>query len=282
MPSFLFTFNLKKDMNPIQLKQRIDFYNDLTRNARFTFTEYAIAVNDVVQEFIFENLGDKENRNPKNFQWINRINDQLYNLIKTTSPALVAGTAITNKYYTSKVSTISFPVDYSDFVAFNLVVDGLTVYGRSTSFNKLQPMLKDSFRHPTNDNVWYNWNSTGLTIYYNGTASAASLIYLRSTTDYSIGQEANLIDGPVLLSAGSYYATAPSVYNGVSYQIGSVITGGFTLSSGQVIPVSVTSPVDLPSQVHEEIAKRASVRMLIASGNYPSAQAVQSEASKTV
>jgi hypothetical protein len=282
MPSFLFTFNLKKDMNPIQLKQRIDFYNDLTRNARFTFTEYAIAVNDVVQEFIFENLGDKENRNPKNFQWIDRINDQLYTLIKTATPALVAGTAITNKYYTTKVSTLAFPNDYSDFVALNLIIDGLTVYGRPTSFNKLQPLLRDSFKHPTSDNIFYNWNSTGLSIYYNGTASAASLIYIKGAVDYSIGQEANLIDGPVLLSAGSYYATAPSVYNGVSYQIGSVITGGFTLSSGQVIPVSVTSPIDLPSQVHEEIAKRASVKMLIASGNYPSAQAVQSEASKTV
>ena len=282
MPSFLFTFNLKKDMNPIQLKQRIDFYNDLTRNARFTFTEYAIAVNDVVQEFIFENLGDKENRNPKNFQWIDRINDQLYTLIKTATPALVAGTAITNKYYTTKVSTLAFPNDYSDFVALNLIIDGLTVYGRPTSFNKLQPLLRDSFKHPTSDNIFYNWNSTGLSIYYNGTASAASLVYIKGTVDYSIGQEANLIDGPVLLSAGSYYATAPSVYNGVSYQIGSVITGGFTLSSGQVIPVSVTSPIDLPSQVHEEIAKRASVKMLIASGNYPSAQAVQSEASKTV
>lgn len=282
MPSFLFTFNLKKDMNPIQLKQRIDFYNDLTRNARFTFTEYAIAVNDVVREFILENLGDKENRNPKNFQWIDRINDQLYNLIKTSTPALVAGTAITNKYYTTKVSTLAFPNDYSDFVGLNLIINGLTVYGRPTSFNKLQPMLRDSFRHPTDDNVFYNWNDTGLTIYYNGTASSASLVYIKDPVNYSIGQEANLIDGPILLSAGSYYATAPSVYNGVSYQIGDVITGGFTLSSGQVILVSVTSPVDLADQVHEEIAKRASVKMLIASGNYPSAQAVQTEAAKSV
>jgi hypothetical protein len=282
MPSFLFTFNLKKDMNPIQLKQRIDFYNDLTRNARFTFTEYAIAVNDVVREFILENLGDKENRNPKNFQWIDRINDQLYNLIKTSTPALVPGTAITNKYYTTKVSTLAFPNDYSDFVGLNLIINGLTVYGRPTSFNKLQPMLRDSFRHPTDDNVFYNWNATGLTIYYNGTASSASLVYIKDPVNYSIGQEANLIDGPILLSAGSYYATAPSVYNGVSYQIGDVITGGFTLSSGQVILVSVTSPVDLADQVHEEIAKRASVKMLIASGNYPSAQAVQTEAAKSV
>lgn len=282
MPSFLFTFNLKKDMNPIQLKQRIDFYNDLTRNARFTFTEYAIAVNDVVREFILENLGDKENRNPKNFQWIDRINDQLYNLIKTSAPALVAGAAITNKYYTTKVSTLAFPNDYSDFVGLNLIINGLTVYGRPTSFNKLQPMLRDSFRHPTDDSIFYNWNATGLTIYYNGTASSASLVYIKDPVNYSIGQEANLIDSPMLLSAGSYYATAPSVYNGVSYQIGDVITGGFTLSSGQVIPVSVTSPVDLADQVHEEIAKRASVKMLIASGNYPSAQAVQTEAAKSV
>lgn len=282
MPSFLFTFNLKKDMNPIQLKQRIDFYNDLTRNARFTFTEYAIAVNDVVREFILENLGDKENRNPKNFQWIDRINDQLYNLIKTSAPTLVPGTAITNKYYTTKVSTLAFPNDYSDFVGLNLIINGLTVYGRPTSFNKLQPMLRDSFRHPTDDSIFYNWNATGLTIYYNGTASSASLVYIKDPVNYSIGQEANLIDSPMLLSAGSYYATAPSVYNGVSYQIGDVITGGFTLSSGQVIPVSVTSPVDLADQVHEEIAKRASVKMLIASGNYPSAQAVQTEAAKSV
>ena len=271
-------------MNPIQLKNRIDFYNNLTRNARFNFDEYAMAVNDVVQEFIFENLGDKENRNPKNFQWVDRINDQLFTLIATDTPTLVAGTPIVNKYYSTNVDTADFPADYNDFIALSLIVDGYTVYGRPTTFNKLNPMLGDSFRHPDENNVWYNWNDAGLTIYSKGTVSECNLTYIRDAVDFSIGQESNLIDAPnTLTNAVQYYATTPALYGTTTYQIGDVITGnGTALLSGQVIPVSVTSPVDLPAQAHEEIAKRASARMLLTRSNYPAAQAVDMAASKSV
>lgn len=271
-------------MNAVQTKQRIDFYLNLTQNARFNFSEYAMAVNDVIQEFIFDNLGDKENRNPKNFQWIDRINDQLYTLIKTATPTPSAGTAITNQYYTSLPSTITYPTDYSDFISLTFIVDGYTVWGRPITFNKLQPMLADSFRHPTNSKIYYNWNATGFTFYRanSGSLTNCTLTYIKQATDFSIGQESQLVTG-VLTNAAVYYATEVSVYSGTTYQIGATITGtGASLTSGAAILASNTSPIDLPAQTHEEIAKRAAARMLQNVGDYQGAQAVLAAAEQSV
>lgn len=269
-------------MNAIQLKQRVDFYLDMTRAGRFLFAEYNVAVNDTIEKFVSETLGDASHRTPENFQWVQQLRDDLFTLIKVTAPSLSSGTAITTPYYTTGVSTFTNPADYYGFVSVSAIISGKTIYGRPTNYNELLPLLEDSFRHPSDVKIYYNENSTGFTVYRGSTApTSASLTYIKTPATYSCGAESQLINGGpavTLTNAATYYATEISVYNGVTYQVGATITGSGVqvLSSGQVILASNTTPCDLPDRVHEEIAKRAAATMLLATANYPAAQAVNS------
>lgn len=273
-------------MNAVQSKQRIDFYNDLTRSARFLFTEYSMAVNDSIVEFVKEQMGDAANRTLENFQWNQRIRDNLYTLIKSSNPTVTAGTAITNKYFSVLPSTFPVPADYDQFISLMCLIDGYTIYARPTSFNEIGPLLQDSFKHPTNELPYYNDNvlGTGMTIWRanSGTFTSATLTYLKYPIDFSLGQESNVISaGGTLTNTLIYYAEETSVYNGATFQIGASITGtGAALTSGSVILSTLTSPIDLPPTVHEEICKRASAKMLLTIQAYDSSAAVNSEAQK--
>lgn len=268
-------------MNAVQTLNRISFYNDVTRNARYSFAEIIMAVNDAIFDFIDEKIGKPQNRTPENFQLIQLIREDIHTLITTANPTVTNGTVITNRYYSITPSHINFPADYYTFVTLNMLIDGYTDYSRPTTYNENGPLFKDSFRHPTNTKTYFNEDSTGLKIYrgVGGTVTSSTLEYLRNPVDFTIGTEANLITtGGTLTNALAYLATEISVYNGTTYTIGATITGtGAALTSGQVILTSNTVPIDLPSKTHEEIARRASVILLKNSGAYPSAQAVESQ-----
>jgi len=252
-------------MNAIQLKNTVDFYLDLTRAARLTFAEYNIAINNTIEKFVYDLMGDPQQRTPDNFQWVGQIRDDLYTLIKSATPTLSSGTSITTPYYTVGVSTYQNPADYYAFVRLNVITSGKTIYARPTSENEIGPLLEDSFRHPTDVKVFYTENSAGVTIYRGSTApTSASLTYIKTPATFSCGAETQLISaGATLTNALTYYATEVSVYNGVTYQVGAAITGtGASLTSGQVILSSNVVTCDLPDRTHEEIALRSAIRML--------------------
>lgn len=255
-------------MNAIQLKEKVDFYLDMTRAARFTFAEYNIAVNDTIEKFTAETLGSPDHRTPENFQWVQQLRDDLYTLIKTNSPTLTGATSITTPYYTTGVTTFPFPTDYYGFVSLTSIISAKTIYARPTNYNELGPLLEDSFRRPSDVKIYFNENATGISMYRGSTTpTSAILTYIKTPATYSCGAETQLINGGpavTLTNAATYYATEVSTYNGVVYQIGATITGSGAqlLTAGQVIAVSNTVDCDLPSRTHEEIALRAAIRML--------------------
>jgi hypothetical protein len=265
---------------------RADFYLDTTRNGRFFFSDYNKAFRDAIQVFIDKMLGDKENRDPENFQWNQQIRDSLYNLITVSTPTITNGAVINNKYYSVTPSTFPLPADYHNFISLNVLIDSFTNYSRPTNFNELGPLLRDSFRHPTNQKTYYNETSTGFTVWrgVGGTFSTATLTYLRAPADFSVGAESQLIvpGGAVLTNGLSYIAVEISVQNSVTYQIGDQFTAvGTALTSGLVILASNTVPIDLPPSTHEEIAKMAAQIMLLTTSNYTASQAVESEVAKS-
>ena len=69
-------------MNAIQIDNRIEFYLDATRNARYPRTEKSGAVNDAIKKFIDYNFGDADGRNPNSFEFTQQQRDNLYTLIK--------------------------------------------------------------------------------------------------------------------------------------------------------------------------------------------------------
>lgn len=270
-------------MNAIELKNRVDFYLDMTRVPRFTFAEYNIAVNDTIEKFVSEMVGDPNHRTPENVQWVQQIRDDLYTLVKNaTGPTITNGTPITTEYYTAGVATFPNPTDYYAFLALSGIIASKTIPAYPTNYNEETELINDSFKHPTDTKIYYNENSSGFRV-LKGTAtlSSVNLTYIKTPATYSCGAETQLIDGVpavTLTNLATYYATQVSVYNGVTYLVGATITGSGVqlLTSGQVILTSNTTPCDLPDRTHEEIAKRAAATMLLSTANYPAAQAVNS------
>ena len=272
-------------MNSIQVRSRIDFYLDVSRNARFGQQDYNKAVNDAIQVFMNQRIGDENQRAPENFQWIQQIRDEMYTLLKEATSTPSNGTVVTNRYYSSIPSAITFPTDYYNFVSLRVVIDGYSDYARPTTYNEIGPLLKDSFKHPTNQKVYYNENTTGLTIWRgsSGTFSSAILEYIKTPLDFNVGADTDLINaGAGVLTNGSVYiATEVSVQNSVTYQIGDAFTAsGTTLTSGQVILASKTQTIELPEKTHSDIAKMAAAIMLKVTANYPAAQAVGDESNR--
>jgi len=214
-----------------------------------------------------------------------QIRDSIYNLITVASPAVTNGTARANKYYSHIPSTIVYPVNYRNFISLDMTVGGITSYSMPTTFNELGPLLEDSFKHPTNERTRYIENSTGRTIWRGPTGTlTAGLTYLRVPTPYSLSDESKtLTNGQVLTNTLVYYALETSVYSGTTYEAGDSITGsGAALASGLVILSTLTSPIDLPSPVHEEICKLASSKLLATIQMVDQSLVIEKEASKPI
>ena len=274
-------------MNAIQISNRIDYYNDLTRNARFFFVDKANAVNSVIATFIDQQLGFGQGQQKNAFQFVQKNRDKLYTLIKTATPSITNGTVVVGRYGSATPSHIVYPTDYRDFIELAVLIDGYTDYSRPTDYGKVGPLRDNSFMKPSNKKTYYNEDSTGITIWrgVGGTFTTATLTYLKTPATFSMGTETNLIAaGAGVLTIGlSYIAYEDSIQNGTTYLSGTQFTAAVTtnLISGSVILASLTTTCDLPEQTHDTIARLASDLMLGVTSNYNAAAFVEKEVNKS-
>lgn len=273
-------------MNAIETKQRIDFYLDLSRAPRFTFQEYNVAVQDCIYEYISQQVGYSDQRQPQAVQLIQRIRDNLYPLIKTNNPTPSDGTTVVGPYYSSKPTSLPLPTDYDTFLLLQYTISSITYFARPTSYNELGPLLNDSFNHPTNEMAYFNESTSSLTLWRgtSGTVSSALLTYVKTPNTFSIGQDNQIISPsyPYIVPTGSYYALETCVFDSVTYYMGQTITGNNvkTLTSGTIILASNTTPIELPSKGQEIVCKMAAAKMLKTVGMFQESQAIDSEAVK--
>lgn len=271
-------------MNPIEIKQRIEFYIDLSRSPRFNFQDYNMAFNDSMYEYISQQVGLSDQRNPQSVQLIQRIRDNLFTLIKTNNPTPTDGTTLVGQYYSSKPTSLPIPSDYDTFLLLQYTISSVTYYARPTTFNELGPLLDDSFNHPTNSMAYFNESTSSLTLWRGttGTVSSALLTYIKTPNVFSIGQDNQILPaGTTLTNAITYYALETCVYNGTTYYMGAVITGtGASLTSGTVILVSNTTACELPLKTHEILSKWTAAKMLTSVGMIQEAQAIMGEVVK--
>lgn len=272
-------------MNAIQSLLRAEFYNDVTRNARFFFSDYTKAFNDAIELFISNKFNSSDNQPKSDFQLSQPIRSDLATLIKKSTPTITTIGTTTTRYGTFTQNHINYPADYYEFISAYPLIDGYSDYCKFTNYNELGPLLNNSFRKPTNKKTYLNEDSTGFSIWRGtgGVFTSVDFEYLRKPTDFSIGNESNIIaaGAGVLTNATSYIAIDDSVHNGVTYVGGTQFTTVNTnLTSGTVILASLTSPIDLPEKTHELINKMASEILLKVTSDYPKAQAVQSEVAK--
>ncbi len=272
-------------MNAIQIKSKIDFYNNLSKSARFYRFEYDDAFNIATDQYLTARLGDASTRTPELFQ---QVRDELYTLVKTATVTFTPGTALTNRYYVVLPATGPAPTDYRDFMLLMCLIDGYTTYARPTTYNELGPLFENSFMHPTNEKPYFTYQTTGLSLYRenSGTLTSATLTYIKEPATFTIGLDTQLINGGpavTLTNAAVYYATEQSVYNGVTYIIGATITGSGAqlLTSGQVILASNTTTSDLPARAHEELCILTSKIMLGTTANYDASMFSKQEATET-
>lgn len=248
-------------MNAIQIDNRIEFYLDATRNARYGRLEKSGAVNDAIKKFIDDRFGDEDNKNPYSFEFIQQVRDDLYTLIKSATPTVTNLTAITTDYGTTGVSRITNPTDYYDLISWTTTISGITTFAQPTSYNALITLLEDSLKQPSNKYPYYLEDATGYKFYKGTTGTlVVGIDYIKTPATYSMGTDIQLITSPSLVVIGSsYIATEVTVQNGVTYQPGTQFTAAATtaLASGQVILASNTTTCDLPEKVHEIIAKMA-------------------------
>lgn len=237
-------------MNSIALLTRVQFYCDVTRNARYERYEIDTAVNDYMAMFmdqIVENMPADENRTIS-FQSEQVISDKLYTLQKTQTAAPTADIAL-------------YPADYFMLTSLFPTIAGASPYARPTTQNKLGPLLDNAFDPPSDEMPFYLQQTTGFKIYHGtGTITSVDLNYVKLPVTFTIGTDSQLINAGagVLTNATSYIATEVSVHNGITYNVGVQFTSANTnLTSGQVILASNTVPCELPEKTQEEIAKGA-------------------------
>jgi hypothetical protein len=271
-------------MNAIQTMLRVEFYNDTTRSARFFYSDINKAVNDAIELFTTKTLGIDADGNPQTFQLTQGIRDELYTLIKTATPAITAGTAITTRVGAYTPNHVNYPTDYRNLVELAVLIDGYSSYSRPTNYNEIGPMLENVFLKPSNQKTYYNEDSTGFTIWRGtgGTFSSATLTYIKTPNTFSCGNESLLINAGTSISNGAVYiAVNDSVHAGVTYIAGTQFTSSSTvLTSGTVILASNTTPIELPEKTHDEIAKIASGILLGITSDYPKSQFVERESQK--
>jgi hypothetical protein len=260
------------NQNAIQTQSEIDLYIDRARNQRYPRLSYDIAVNNAVRLFIEERAGDKKNPNGLlSYKSEQQVSDELYTLQSTLVAAPTADVA-------------AYPSDYYFLISIYINVGGKRVRVLPTNENRIGPQQRSNFFNYTDDFPYFIQVSGGFQILHGtGTISTVEINYLCQASYFTIGNEGQLINPGATLTVGStYIATQQSVVLGVSYNVGDVFTSGTTtLTSGQCILQSQTTPLNLPVKTQNEIAKRAAEILTGVSQEYNRAMFNKSQADKS-
>lgn len=258
-------------MNSIQTLTRVQFYCDVTRNARYERYEIDTAVSDAMRVFIDQIIDDEKNKRSVSKKDPQVASDSLYTLQKRQSAAPVASIAL-------------LPTDYYSLLDVYATLNGISKYCRPLDQNKLGPRLDNAFDPPSADAPFYLQQATGFQIYYGtSTITNVDIDYYKVPATFTIGTDSQLINSGagVLTNATSYIATEVSVHNSITYNVGAQFTSANTnLTSGQVILAANTTPIELPGNTHEIIAKMASSILLGVTSDFPKSQFTQVQADK--
>lgn len=233
-------------MNSWLNKEHIDMYMDRTRNARFSFYEYAIAFREVQNWFFDKNCTDEK-----------KIRDNLYTLLMSANPTITTISQLLADDLT--VNHINYPADYHYFSTLLNYIGGKIIDVKPLNYAQINNVLQDAFRKPSNERCYYLEDSTGWKIYRGyGGAYTNELVYLIAPSEWSIGTESDLINaGATVLSLGvNYTATTDSVSAGIKYEPGEQFSAtSIALTSGQVIPTSVLVDSNFPDSIQNELCR---------------------------
>lgn len=253
-------------LNIIQMKERIDFYNDRSKSPRFLDSNYVDAINAAITQ-IFKDRTENEKKK-RGYQFddsIEQVMRELFSLVVGPVNIVPVG------------DIVPYPADYRFFGRLFTTVDGQSTYARPIPFKMEGPLLIDSFRKPKPGKTYYQELDSGFKVLHNGTSfTAASLVYLKYPATVSMGQPSDKITGPGNVATNTQYIVYDDcVYNGTPYAAGQIFTSSLatTLSSGVVIPTSVIVNCDMPDNIQDEICTLAAENMSVSVEDYNKMQA---------
>lgn len=258
-------------MNAIQLKERVDSYNDRSKSPRFLDTTFINCLNAAITQ-TFENRTQSLKENTKyDLQSNEQVQRELYTLIKTAT-IVPAG------------DLVIYPNDYRYFGSLFTTVDGIRTYARPLEFSMEGPIEEDSFRKPKPSKTYYMELANAFKIKHNGTSfTSADFNYLKYPNVVSIGQESNKIFGGGTLTINTVYIVYDdAVHNGVSYVAGATFNSLLVtpLTSGTVIQLSVIVDTDMPENIQDELCRITSELMQETIEDYNKEQTMEKEAGK--
>lgn len=220
---------------------------DRVNSPRYLDQEYYEAINLATSMIFEDRVNNIKIKKGYSFESEQRLRDEMYTLIKNVTGA-------------PSGNLIPLPSDYNTAILVEPTIAGTLQAARPLSYNELSFIERNPFKQFSEETVFYIEQSTGLDIKYaGGSFSAYSLWYLKNPATVTIGVESDkLTTGATLTSNVLYIVYNQSVYNGVTYYPGDIITGtGIALTSGIVIPRSVTVDSDMPDKILPEICRLA-------------------------
>lgn len=242
-------------MNALQMRLRIDELNDRVKSPRFTDDKYYSAINQAIQMTINDRIDNIKDKKRYSVQSIQRVRDELYTLI-------IAGTAIV-----PVSDIIAYPANYYHYLQLNCVIGGVTSYARPTDYNRVGPLLDNSWKKPSDTKPYYIEVGTGLKVLHGtGTFTSGILDYIKIPNTVSIGNAGQKLTSASgnLATTTNYYVYDECVHNGVTYYDGALFTTSgvaAALTSGTVILASNVVNCDLPEILQNEVVRLASAIM---------------------
>ena len=260
-------------MNIVQMKERVDNYNDRTKSARFLLTQYTNTFNGVINDIFADRVENDKQPRKYQFEATEELKRELYTLIKTVTTVPVG-------------DLVAYPADYRYFANMFTTVDGVRTYCRPIEMSMEGPILEDSFRKPAPNKTYYIEKATDFKVLWNGTAfTSAEITYLKTPQQVYLGQETDLINsGGTLAVTTQYIVFDNAVYfDGTithNYAPGDIFTttAVTTLISGSVMLASIPINTDMPDNMQDEISKLTSEIMMGNVQSFDKAQFIEKEA----
>lgn len=251
-------------MNIIEQKERVDFHLDRTKSSRFYDSDYINSINLGIVDVFKDRTENQKQIKSYSFESNEQVIMELYTLIVPSATLIPSG------------NTLPYPNDYRWFGRLYATVDGIEKKCMPLTMDREGVINDDPFSKPTKTKFYYQELNNSFEIFHGGTTlQSANLKYLKYPVNTSIGQESDKIDETGVLTANTDYIVYEQVvFNGLNYPPGQIFNSGSftTLTQGIVIPLSVIVNCDMPTEIQDEICKRAADTMMLKAKDLEKAQ----------
>jgi hypothetical protein len=270
-------------MNIVLLHERVLYWCDRIASARFEPDIIDNAINVAINELVEEKYGSSKIHNRgDSFQRTQKVRDELYPLVlqdDTDTGLVLTGNLVTAASLQSPLIKYKYMLAGSAVFTVDTVEYTFPLW--PLSYNMVNRIDSNPFRRPSvtgMSKVYYIESKNGILII--GPAGLApdlvTIDYLAVPATVRKGIE---IIGPFDFEEWIIISSLIATAGGETYQIGAklkvLVPGGITLDTG--LAVHDFEETDLPDTLHDELAIRAAINLLITAEMYDKVKVLESK-----